>query len=269
MGYWDLISLPVAATKAAAKLYEEGTEFLGGVSKAGKRIIDPPTVASGEPPEEQTVTFAPTQLETTEPAKTAGGIPEMDPNLMGALQWLQQQVHTGEYEEDLRRMAQKKLMKGQELGQQIGQTTQAMGSRGAGRVAQIQRASELDLQAQYADEIVKAKESATAAGIEASKAIAGIVQTNIDQYTAMHGLSMDERTMLMNEGNNLTQGLLNVMNSLITNGNLDTPEAMKKFGQFQAQAWRDFFAETTPEGRARVAAEYAALASGDLSFWAV
>ena len=163
---------------------------------------------------------------------------EMDPAYAQSLKGMEQYL-SGEYEERLRREGAAQIMQGQQLQSQIGQTTQAMGSRGMGRVAQLGAASKTDMMAQLQMNIDQAARDAFQAQKEASVEMRNIMMANLEQQKALHGWEDDDITLAQNQADGWIQAQQNLMSLMITEGRLETAEQWEAFGMWSGKAYQE------------------------------
>lgn len=226
---------------------------------------DPPTYAAGSIPGQPVFTLAAKNalqelLQKTQTQQTVDKYSQqvpLDPAYAAAMEMLQKQMGgTSELETNLKRQAAEQIMQGQQLEGQIGQTTQAMGSRGMGRVAQLQRASELDLLGELTSKQFEAGEQARAAGIQASQEMREIMRYNLEAQAAKHGWNNDELTQQQNAADGFIQSQQNLLALMIEADRMDDDASWENFGKWSAMAWKEWSEAETPEEREKIKAKY-------------
>ena len=182
---------------------------------------------------------------------------EMDPYYGDQLAYLAEQLGgQAGYEQDQYAKAAQQIMESSQLEGQIGQTTQAMGSRGMGRVAQLQRASDLDMLTQLTSAQAQAKRDALDAGLQVSGEMRAIMDQNLKAQAAQHEWDDNKIKNMQNESNDFLTAQNNMLQNLIETDHMDSDWAWEEFGRISKQAWEEWNAATTTEERIKITQKY-------------
>ena len=182
---------------------------------------------------------------------------EMDPYYGDQLAYLSEQLGgQAGYEQDQYAKAAQQIMQSSQLEGQIGQTTQAMGSRGMGRVAQLQRASSLDMLTQLTGAQAQAKRDALDAGLQVSGEIRAVMDQNLKAQAAKHEWDDNVLKNMQNESNDFMTAQQNMLANLIETGHMESDGAWERFGEIAKQAWEEWNAAETTEERIKITQKY-------------
>lgn len=197
------------------------------------------------------------KTKSKEAADAASKHVEMDPYYGDQLAYLSEQLGgQAGYEQDQYAKAAQQIMQGSQLESQIGQTTQAMGSRGMGRVAQLQRASSLDMLTQLTGAQAQAKRDALDAGLQVSGEIRAVMDQNLKAQAAKHEWDDNVLKNMQNESNDFMTAQQNMLANLIETGRMEEDGEWHKFGEISKQAWEEWNAAETTEERIKITQKY-------------
>ena len=180
----------------------------------------------------------------------------MDPQVAGMLQGISGwgQEEEGEYAESLMKQSGAQLMA--QMGDPSAQTSQQMGSRGMGRVAQLAQQSEATYLHELIGSQIAARETARAASSEVRTEMRELIDLNLKQQAQIHEWDDDERTHMANQYNEYMTAIENILGELSGAGALDTEAEWNVVGKRLKEANKAFAEATTDEERKQVTIYY-------------
>jgi len=221
----------------------------------------------GEPTEEEKdkarneALWAQVKAEADAAEEAKKKIMPVDPGVEEHIQYLQglREDIEGSYEERLRRQVGAQAMakyRTEGPGGQMAQTTQQMGSRGMGRMAQVANLSEQ----QYLHELIQgqnlAAETAMNASREITSEIGNMLKLNLETQAEVHQWDVDQKTHMQNQFNEAITVFNNIWAEQMSAGNLDTESEWEEIGKRSAAFMKDFMAATTDEERRQAIADH-------------